>query len=216
MNLLIQKEINIIDDLNLIIYKGNKVISLSGGTDSTLLLYLMLKYSDDDLIVLSRIFPYLHKKNLPLVTDIFQRVVALTGRRNAYQLLMYNPTAELNTANLASQFNIDILYTGMTQNPPEHVYNKWKFNTQLPDREIRRDANFEKKNPIYYEQGILAYSPFINYNKQIIKKIYEKENLMDTLFPFTNSCTDDISSELYHCENCWWCNERKWGFGRIN
>ena len=41
---------------------------------------------------------------------------------------------------------------------------------------------------------------------------------MDTLFPITRSCEAWAKDEEYHiekhCEDCWWCRERYWGFGR--
>jgi len=57
------------------------------------------------------------------------------------------------------------------------------------------------------------YMPFINEDKKNTAKLYEEFNLMETLFPLTLSCTD--SKTLDHCDACWWCEERKWGFGKL-
>ncbi len=46
-----------------------------------------------------------------------------------------------------------------------------------------------------------------------IAELYEKYNLTSTLFPVTNSCVAPVNGK--HCSNCWFCNERKWAFGRI-
>jgi hypothetical protein len=50
--------------------------------------------------------------------------------------------------------------------------------------------------------------------------IYEKYNLMDTLYPVTRSCewvsyTNWPDPGNNHCGKCWWCQERVWGFGKL-
>lgn len=215
MNLEIQDKIFLLDDLSINVYQGTKVVSFSGGTDSTLLLYLLMKYSKDDLIVFSRIFPFKHAKNLSLVTNLLKHLISITSKRNVYHLLTYVPTSEMNFASFKSQFNPAIVYTGMTQNPPAEVYNTWVIDERFPDRELIRDSDLSLKTPMYYDHNIPVYSPFINHNKKTIKQLYDNEGLTDVTFNLTNSCTDDVSDELYHCGTCWWCQERKWAFGKL-
>jgi len=59
--------------------------------------------------------------------------------------------------------------------------------------------------------------------------MYKELNLLDSLFPITRSCEYDIywqtNSEEWkkdvpdpgigHCNKCWWCKERKWGFNNV-
>lgn len=215
MNLEIQDKIFLLDDLSINVYQGTKVVSFSGGTDSTLLLYLLMKYCNDDLIVFSRIFPVRHAKNLPLVTDLLKHLMSTTGRRNVYQVLTHIPTGEIDFESFKRQFNPSIVYTGMTQNPPAEVYNSWIIDERFPNREIIRDSDLSLKPSIYYDHNIPMYSPFINHNKKTIKQLYDDEGITDTIFELTNSCTDEISTELTHCGTCWWCQERKWAFGKL-
>ena len=66
----------------------------------------------------------------------------------------------------------------------------------------------------------LLYRPLINLNKQGIAEIYEHYGLMDTLFNVTRSCEcadpEKTNNFTTHCQSeCWWCAERKWGFGKV-
>jgi 7-cyano-7-deazaguanine synthase in queuosine biosynthesis len=51
--------------------------------------------------------------------------------------------------------------------------------------------------------------------------MYVKFDLMDTVFPLTRSCewtskiTEVADPGTNHCGVCWWCEERKWGFGKL-
>ena len=100
-----------------------------------------------------------------------------------------------------------IVTTGQSLNPPVEVMKEMGFY-ELAER--RRDLD-ENSKRIW---GI-TYQPFINVDKKFIADIYKKENLIDSLFPLTNSCighakvTDFFTKE---CRNCFWCYEKKWAF----
>ena len=59
--------------------------------------------------------------------------------------------------------------------------------------------------------------PFFNIDKIKIAEMYESLGLIDTLFPLTRSCEleNPPLNFLGHCDNCWWCKERFWGFKRL-
>jgi hypothetical protein len=54
--------------------------------------------------------------------------------------------------------------------------------------------------------------PFINLTKDIILSILFKNNLED-LIPLTHSCTEQKTGR---CNVCWQCKEREWAFNQIN
>ena len=108
---------------------------------------------------------------------------------------------------------IDCHFSGITANPSKEVMDS--FNTAGPadDRNRLTDRRPTQRGKVYI--------PLINIDKQGVRELYEKYNLMDTLFPLTRSCetfTDDFSK---HCgeykdekDVCWFCKERYWGFNR--
>ena len=98
---------------------------------------------------------------------------------------------------------IDIIYTGLTSNPDvELKYDDTKISSR--NRESKSKDTLDDNN---------FYAPFINHDKKKIAEIYDKFNLLDSLFPLTYSCVN--SKTIIHCDNCWWCEERKWAFKRL-
>jgi hypothetical protein len=132
---------------------------------------------------------------------------------------MFSPTPEHEnyitvqeqlTKQLYANNEIQFHFAGITLNPPvgaipAHIYEQgWK---DPPDR-IRTST---VKN-IYQDSRCL---PLINFDKKDVAELYDYYSVRDTLFPLTRSCekyTEDFSQ---HCDNCWFCAERKWGFDRL-
>lgn len=96
-------------------------------------------------------------------------------------------------------------FIGITQNPPSEVMNQIGWNGPADDR----SANV--KRPIKNNN---AYRLLVNINKKGVYELYKKHNLLDTLFPLTRSCEEFTEDFSKHCEECWFCKERYWGFGR--
>jgi 7-cyano-7-deazaguanine synthase in queuosine biosynthesis len=48
-----------------------------------------------------------------------------------------------------------------------------------------------------------------------VSELYDYFDLQNTLFPLTRSCEQYTDDFTQHCDNCWFCGERKWGFGRL-
>jgi hypothetical protein len=108
--------------------------------------------------------------------------------------------------NLYKEKKIDIHYMGETMNPPLDVEADWDFDGAGRDKS--RDSRGETHVPV------VIFKPFRNINKKTVAELYEHFGVLDTLFPLTRSCeilTLDFSK---HCDRCWFCLERKWGFGR--
>ena len=188
------------------ILEGNLGLSFSGGTDSSLVMYMLMRNYSGHITVFNTYWhEYINQSEA--AKRVYEKCKELTGHRNS--TMVNTPINEHhNEHNLfvtpmqyQSEGKIDYVYTGLTANPPVEL--KYSEN-KIQKREIRQNKTIDDNN---------FYMPFINEDKKNIAKLYEEFNLMETLFPLTLSCTD--SKTLDHCDACWWCEERKWGFGKL-
>ena len=193
--------------ININIHSGNIGCSVSGGADSTLLMYLLMSYAGGPIIFYttdSMLWP----NRIRGVRNVYNRCLELTNRSDT-ALVETQIADEQSRENLFIRPNqdlingaVDVVYTGITHNPPNNI------NFGYTGAMSVRDGIEKKSN---YIEGF--YQPFINHDKRSIAEIYKSMDLLDRLYPYTFSCvksTNDI-----HCEQCWWCAERKWAFGRI-
>ena len=61
-----------------------------------------------------------------------------------------------------------------------------------------------------------VYQPLINVDKKFIAGIYEEFSLMDDLFYLTGSCVGSPEKQdwgVRGCGECFWCKEKEWAFG---
>jgi len=96
-------------------------------------------------------------------------------------------------------------FIGLTKNPPPDLLQP-NNGSEPPDR-IRQD----ELHPVKRNN---SYRLFVNIDKRGVAEVYEKLNLMDTLFPLTRSCEAYTNDFTQHCEQCWFCAERFYGFGK--
>lgn len=104
---------------------------------------------------------------------------------------------------------IECHFVGITLNPSENLdlYGEF-FLDESRNRSEERKLEFSNH----------GYIPFANIDKRGVAELYHKFDLMDTLFPITRSCENrKVPMSDPHCgTGCWWCRERKWGFGRLD
>ena len=91
-------------------------------------------------------------------------------------------------------------YMGITANPP--------IETGIKQEDLERAH--DRNKPVYTDTRI---TPWINYDKKDIANIYKQLDIME-LFSMTRSCENKTFDFTKHCAECWWCIERKWGFGK--
>ena len=61
-----------------------------------------------------------------------------------------------------------------------------------------------------------TFRPLINVDKKGVAEHYSRLGVLEDLFPLTRSCEEDnVYTFEEHCGDCWFCRERKWGFGRL-
>lgn len=225
-------------DIPLTTPAGNKIktigIWMSGGADSSLLCYLLAKeikvknlpVKIQPLTVQKRpnIFESIPVKNKIIeildVEHIFNEHIIYHAPSEGWQTKAYlSMFATKNRENIRNNL-FQALFSGITTNPPREVQEQFQWGV-LEDVESKRGSHLmkdtvryftETENQIKYE--FLEYKPFFNINKKDIAELYKENNLLESLFPLTRSC-EDRNFLQGHCGKCWWCEERRWAFERL-
>lgn len=198
---------------------ANIGISVSGGADSAVLLYILMSSLDENQKL--SLYTYgqksTHYFNLTYSRIVAKRCEELTGFSNYNHIVDYTTTKQTvdklfqHPQNDLKDEIIGFFYTGFTSNPPEDIANSFLGKDRNTLQSIR-DPNITRK--IMVNDNICM--PFANINKKGIADLYKQLGLIETLLPYTRSCesTDPIHLGT-HCNNCWWCKERQWSFGKL-
>lgn len=231
-----------IDGIKIGLYKKGPVgIGVSGGADSAVLLYILMKNLDQPIHVYNMMAEY----RRPVLEKHFDSVVEtcakLTGNNNYLVHKSYvepDESAEFYINMLTEALDrkeIDMLYLGLTKFPPKKIWIEWPgqqpdwhndfrlgevehplFGFSIP---VEKATNFSEV-PLTIDGKPIdklslderAYIPLFNHNKQDISRLYRSLGIENELLPVTRSCENDKHPES-HCGDCWWCRERIWGFG---
>lgn len=215
-----------IDDFNLIKDRNRKNIwvSISGGVDSALLMYLLVKYVYENNLNVS-ITPWtIVDLYRPGNDEAVKKIISCIQSRYPYHIeenIIDYFYKEKTKKEHSKEFwdrifktnRYDLYMNGLTTTPPIDVMKKLNMydhflhmTTQLGDTRTLPDQN----NLIYQKNTRMdVYNPFINIDKSQLAKIYYEEDLMDDLFPLTQSCI----APKRPCYTCWWCTEKNWAFG---
>ena len=209
--------------VNLDIYEGPIGVSCSGGADSSILLYNLMKHKKDDKIfIFTTGNNQRNRRNVAVAMQVVERCIELTGNSNIEHHISYCDIQSFETLLPKLGFYlvnniVEIIYTGITENPPQDITEKFIHNISEIDRNPGEDKPLVRKNGTFY-------TPWANVNKSIIADMYNEDKLINELFSLTRSCEYDPTSEFWddiedpglgHCGKCWWCEERKWAFGRL-
>jgi 7-cyano-7-deazaguanine synthase in queuosine biosynthesis len=195
------------------IHNGSVGISCSGGADSSLLLYILMKYSSSPIHVFTCVLDDKNRSSVLSSTNVIKKCIDLTGNYNISHHLHFVKSGKSidelfrNQSFFLQNKIIDILYTGITSNPPLEIQDTFS-ELSLENHERHPDVK-----RMEYIQGPV-YMPFTNVNKKIIAKMYTELGLTDSLYPVTRSCESTTLTQG-HCGQCWWCQERNWGFGKL-
>lgn len=195
-------------------------LRISGGADSAIVGYMLSKYVKEERpdikivpITIDQIGKNYQIKFAKRIIEFFKEQFGDIFLEHytdiSYDETKYSVVQSNLQKKLYRQGVIDFHFVGITLNPPAGVIPSSTFSegwTEPPDR-IRTG----KLKPMY---EIRRCTPLINIDKRGVAELYQTLGVMDTLFPLTRSCevyTDDFSK---HCEQCWFCAERFYGFGR--
>lgn len=218
------------------LFKRKKIgVNLSGGTDSTFLMFATLREISEKNLE-TQVIPVTgvdsrRPTNEWHVIEIMEYFKELFPNVNIgeHQFDYYTKKSmrdksyhhELHENKLFLEGTIDILFHGVTANPSEEEMKEFGF---FDDREIKRDKSHRNyitakdRKPITdtVVPNFLWYAPFAYVNKKFIAAEYEKHGLMDELFEMTSSCIGDkfqTNGFSEPCKKCWWCKEKHWAFG---
>jgi len=195
------------------IYDGPIGISASGGADSSLLLYILMKNHPGPIHIFTLAMDEKLRGTAFTAVDVIEKCIQLTKMENVIHHTFYKDVYSFSALYDLQDDYIklglyNLRYLGLTANPPYEVHSKFigKINTyEERDPEITRSTGPHINN---------SYTPFTNIDKLVIRDMYNELGILDTVFPLTRSCESRVSSTR-HCGICWWCQERKWAFGKL-
>lgn len=210
-------------------------IRLSGGADSSLLYYALMH--DTDLEVVPMTMDTKLKDWYQTGTErVIERVYELTGRKpyawhKHYQPLftdksqskLYVDGVDQMQKDAIEKYELDAVYIGLTRNPPISDMRKYfethDYGLDLEDvfdhqsgRDNERDEQVEPIIKKIY--NCVQIIPWANSDKRSVCDAYNEYNVLESLYPYTYSC-EWVGQNFVHCEHCFFCQERWWGFGRI-
>jgi 7-cyano-7-deazaguanine synthase in queuosine biosynthesis len=193
------------------IHTGNIGISASGGADSAILLYILMKYASSPIHVFTCASKEKNRVSPHIALDVIGKCIDLTGNKNIHHHIYFveRQTYQTWIDGLTEYINnkkVDIMYTGVTALPPDDVLTTFRSINSLYNK-----RNPNQVRPVY--QGKF-YMPFFNLNKQQVCEVYKELGVLEELYPLTRSC-EDLNLTSGHCGQCWWCEERKWGFSKL-
>lgn len=214
------------DNITIDVPEGYKNIGikLSGGADSAIVFYMLSKYiieTKKDCSIIPITVNYAGKsfqtqfagKVIGYMKENFDIKIGKHYTGINYEFDTYSKVQDELVHELYDRSIIDCHFSGITANPPTAVQEQFDTRGPMDSRDREQDKKEQRRGKVFF--------PLINIDKQGVRELYEKYNLMDTLFPLTRSCeafTDDFSK---HCGEykdeisvCWFCKERLWGFGR--
>jgi len=198
-------------------------VKISGGADSALVTYMLARYvseirTDIKIIPISLNAKGKHYQQL-FASKVLNKISELTGvvfGKHYYTTIdastseAYVNGQEKFVDSLYSQRIMHCHLAGITANPDikeaPHLFGPNKGlpsddRTKLPQKRQQLERT--------------CWRPLINIDKKGVAELYNKLGIIDTIFPLTRSCeaiTEDFSK---HCGKCWFCEERLWGFGRL-
>ena len=215
----------------------NIAIKMSGGTDSSMLAYMLAKYKTN----------FHHDLNLHVITmdhplkpfqiKFAKQVMAWIETNFDFKFSSHTTGIGTASGNYADeqevlllksyeQHNLDGHFMGQTLNPITHeenqtLVNRWQWRATERDAENKdklADTDFvvnEYEEKIKNGMTICGHYPFLFVDKKCIAELYDYFGVKDTLFPLTRSCEQETTDFSKHCGKCWQCGEREYGFGRL-
>ncbi len=203
-------------------------VTLSGGTDSALLLHMVAKYTTatilpycgidlerpahiwvarDILDIVRENFP--DRKILPFYEfDLDCKDPIWIAKAEAIREpldpkgsgLVKKVIIRSHTRELKNTGKVDNIMSAITSNPPRGA---------IPQ------AKVEERRYVKHPKSTLIHNPFINIDKKWIAGMYTKENILDTIYPLTASCIGFAHATNHFtepCKVCYWCHEKLWAF----
>lgn len=191
-------------------------LKISGGADSAIVGYMLSKYVAEERpditiipITVNQVGKEYQEQFAKQVLDFlklkFGNIYGKHYTLTSQEFSTYTSTQDKLIKMLYNNNIIDCHFVGITQTPPIDI---------SPAPYIKGPSDNRSSGTIRPVIVGNSYRLLINIDKKGVKELYDTFNLMDTLFPLTRSCEDVTDDFSKHCEKCWWCAERYYGFGR--
>jgi len=194
-------------------------LKISGGADSAIVCFMLAKYIMEERpdITLHPVTGIADNKlyQQKYADSVLRKVEELTGivfGKHQYKDVTasrYILDQEDFLKSLYEQELFSLHFAGITANPSEDDAPQLYTSIKAMPTDDRSKQLIKKDN---------YRLPLINIDKRGVAEHYTRLGVMDTLFPVTRSCeaivTDSVYNIVKHCEVCWFCKERYWGFNR--
>ena len=206
-------------DLSILKDRKHIWISVSGGVDSASLLYLIASYVTD-----VEITPWCVVDTTRPGNDIAaQKIIDVVSKRTGFifnnlivdyitkepggnkNKLIYPIFKRMQTSGL-----YDCYVDALSAAPPIEEMKSTKGFYKAFKRITTEDRTSRDNITHKYVNKFLFFKPYLNIDKQDIADIYEDHDLMNDLFPLTESC---VGRDKTPCMECFWCHEKYWAFG---
>lgn len=215
---------------------GTIFVALSGGLDSTVLIYLICKYITDlklenqiCLIPIHSVSKQLYNSLEP-TQEILDDVLQKYPNVNISDLEVYfydrnhdmrkNDAMDVFYQNLFKKYSKNMVATALTGLPKEAL--SWPVSADnLISRVNKIDPNAlatDKANANFDRKGVHLYQPFMNNDKKMMASLFNYLNLPKEYIKKTWSCTmfgEDTKNFTEPCGSCYHCWEKKWAFGEF-
>ena len=194
-------------------------LKISGGADSAIVCFMLAKYIMEERpdITLHPVTGIADNKlyQQKYADSVLRKVEELTGivfGKHQYKdvtATRYILDQEDFLKSLYEQELFNLHFAGITANPSEDDAPQLYTSIKAMPTDDRSKQLIKKDN---------YRLPLINIDKRGVAEHYTRLGVMDTLFPVTRSCEARVTDSEYnidkHCEVCWFCKERYWGFNR--
>ena len=217
---------------NILENANNVMVKVSGGLDSAIVLYMLCRYitqSNKNISVVvittndwkkpyqvkwaNRVLNWMMKefpnvKFLPHETHQLNHGEDYVDGQSAHQNQVYKQYHDNGNP-------IDFTLAGINLKPPKEICETF-VDTKTGELHTGPTDDRTSIQPI---SGDGWFKPIGNFDKKEVAELYKQFDLLDTLFNETRSCEEpnkEVTKDfMTHCGECWWCHERKWGFGKL-
>ena len=173
---------------------------LSGGIDSAVLMYLVLKE-----FIVKGIPPTLHSFTIPktdgaelYVENIISYMESRFDIKLPLPIIVGDPTLHHSRQGISAVYEIKAKY--------RYIDKLFFGSNKVPSIELSGTAPKRLEDT----SGFII-TPFWDcYKTEIIKLALE--NNLNELFDITHTCTEQ---QIGRCNQCWQCNERAWAFKEL-
>ena len=198
-----------VSDVTIPLPEGKKAIGLSGGLDSALLCYLLMREigTDEEITLITFLIPNQSGLQKTATENILALISAKLNDNISYTHELIDVDANTNLAKWNAlkekmeSSSIDYFYRATTTLADENVFGDINF--------FEEDSRLERTDIEMNCEGYNLISPFINIDKAKLKELYTENNLND-IVEHAVSCISATDLFPTPCGKCYWCKEREW------